>query len=312
MAKFENYVPKAAGDIVELNLPLSTESPSRSKSSILGKSKGKWIFQSIKTHISKRDRVDEVSALLGIPAPEMLFAENALVIRFEFGSFEKESKSEIQEVSEYFELRFDALEALKCVSKHGESDNNIKVEYADKWQKYRDNKSHQVVNNYDWTYTSNYKGTTTCSCMRKINNYDNNSNNCEHYKIITNVQDEKLNMEKLMEREPILFFDEVSLYEDELGDNGTCTFDVKMRVMPSGFFILLQMFLRVDGVLVKTHCTRIHHLFNSNYLLREFQIKYNSVAELKKFLPRQALTIENTNEFLNMSDFNVEKIYLNK
>jgi len=35
-------------------------------------------------------------------------------------------------------------------------------------------------------------------------------------------------MRKLMRRDPILFFDQVILYEDELADNGLTTLDAKI------------------------------------------------------------------------------------
>lgn len=35
-------------------------------------------------------------------------------------------------------------------------------------------------------------------------------------------------MRKLMRRDPILFFDQIILYEDELADNGIATLDAKV------------------------------------------------------------------------------------
>ncbi|CAG0898194.1 unnamed protein product [Darwinula stevensoni] len=62
---------------------------------------------------------------------------------------------------------------------------------------------------------------------------------------------EKIDMEKLKLKEPILFYDEIHLYEDELADNGCALCTVKIRVMASGWFALLRFYLRVDHVLIR-------------------------------------------------------------
>jgi type 2A phosphatase activator TIP41 len=56
---------------------------------------------------------------------------------------------------------------------------------------------------------------------------------------------------------PILFFDEVVLFEDDLHDNGQAEFSVKLRVMPSCAFVLARYWLRVDDVVVRLRETRI-------------------------------------------------------
>lgn len=58
-------------------------------------------------------------------------------------------------------------------------------------------------------------------------------------------------MERLKEKEKILFYQELMLYEDELHDNGIAQCTVKIRVMPTSFFVLLRFFLRVDNVMVR-------------------------------------------------------------
>jgi type 2A phosphatase activator TIP41 len=65
----------------------------------------------------------------------------------------------------------------------------------------------------------------------------------------------------LSSKEPILFYDEVVLYEDELADNGVSLLTVKVRVMPGSWFLLLQFWLRVDGVLIRLRETRMHCIF---------------------------------------------------
>ncbi|CAF5089534.1 unnamed protein product, partial [Rotaria sp. Silwood1] len=41
--------------------------------------------------------------------------------------------------------------------------------------------------------------------------------------------DQQLDLEKLKRQEPILFYDELTLYEDELADNGISNLILKIR-----------------------------------------------------------------------------------
>ena len=103
--------------------------------------------------------------------------------------------------------------------------------------------------------------------------------------------EEKLDLDKLKRQEAILFYEEMTLYEDELADNGMSTLTLKIRCMPSGFFILLRYFLRVDGVLIRCFDTRYHHEVEKNYILREYSERQSAIGALKA-------------EFQNSSDVN--------
>jgi hypothetical protein len=60
---------------------------------------------------------------------------------------------------------------------------------------------------------------------------------------------------------PILFFDEVLLYQDDLEDCGDVLFEAKLRVMPHCWFVLSRFFLRVDGSVVRVRDARLFHRF---------------------------------------------------
>ncbi|XP_064400116.1 TIP41-like protein [Halichondria panicea] len=98
-----------------------------------------------------------------------------------------------------------------------------------------------VVKPFDWTYTTDYKGTLSSKGTTNLE--------------VTDTSNRK-DFEQLKQQEQILFYDEVILSEDELADNGTAVFSVKIRVMASGFFILSRFFLRVDSVLVRMNESR--------------------------------------------------------
>ncbi|GLC46833.1 hypothetical protein PLESTM_001931200 [Pleodorina starrii] len=68
---------------------------------------------------------------------------------------------------------------------------------------------------------------------------------------------EQIDRGLLMERDPILFYSEVPLYESDLDDNGVCSVGVKLRVMPRCWLVLLRLWVRVDGSMVRLRETRL-------------------------------------------------------
>lgn len=62
---------------------------------------------------------------------------------------------------------------------------------------------------FDWTFSSDYKGTVTGPA-------------------IINDTEERINIERLKQKEKILFYQELMLYEDELHDNGIASCTVKI------------------------------------------------------------------------------------
>ncbi|KAJ9531968.1 hypothetical protein QJQ45_003673 [Haematococcus lacustris] len=68
---------------------------------------------------------------------------------------------------------------------------------------------------------------------------------------------EQIDRALLMERDPILLFDEVVLYESDLDDNGVSQLSIKLRVMPRAWLLLLRFWLRVDGCMVRLRETRL-------------------------------------------------------
>ena len=92
-------------------------------------------------------------------------------------------------------------------------------------------------------------------------------------------------MFKLMRKEEILFYHNLTLFEDELHDHGISLLSVKVRVMPSGFYVLLRFFLRVDNVLLRSNDTRFHYEKGNDYVLKEFTHREAKVEQLKHIPP---------------------------
>ncbi|KAK2664949.1 hypothetical protein Ddye_003523 [Dipteronia dyeriana] len=212
-----------------------------------------WEIESHKGTILKSSTFQEWEEKLDTThLPEMVFGESGLVLKH---------------VKTGTKIHFNAFDALVGWKKEGLPP--VEVPAAAQW-KFRSKPFQQVILDYDYTFTTPYDGSETIEMdTEKDGNgkiLDSSSSlqweDCE----------EQIDMVSLASKEPILFFDEVVLYEDELADNGVSLLTVKVRVMPSCWFLLLRFWLRVDGVLMRLRDTRMHCAFDdsaSPVILRE-------------------------------------------
>lgn len=131
---------------------------------------------------------------------------------------------------------------------------------------------------FDWSYTTDYKGTIR----------DNGRPFEETTKTIP--------VELLKRPDPILFFDEVVLYEDELADNGITMLSCKIRVMPERLLLLMRFFMRLDNVLFRLRDTRVYIDFQTMEVIREYQAKeceYEKVRQVRK-IPQASTKLQKT------------------
>lgn len=218
-------------------------------------------------------------------------------------------------------IEFTALEALKLVE---ETKDPLQVAVAGGWQSARADFpfAKSVLKPFDWTFTTDYRGTLLSKSMKRdktratnsgsakpssIGNETNKFNEAttckqsemdparDEHCLTVELTDERIDINKLKVREDILFYDDVTLYEDELADHGTAQYSVKVRVMPKSLFILARYYLRVDGVLARINDTRIYHELSKGYLLREYT---NREAKLES-LNLSVSTLVNPNELMN-------------
>ena len=61
--------------------------------------------------------------------------------------------------------------------------------------------------------------------------------------------------------QPILLYDDISLFEDDLHDNGDASLNIKIRVMPMCWYVLQRLFVRVDFVCLKVREVRMFCYF---------------------------------------------------
>ena len=124
----------------------------------------------------------------------------------------------------------------------------------------------EVVKPFDWSYSTDYKGS-----LRQADPPFESSHKA-------------IPLELLKQPDPIVFFDEVMLYEDEMADNGITTLSCKVRVMPTRLLLLSRFFMRLDNVLVRIRDTRVYVEFATREIIREYvarEEKYEIVREVR-------------------------------
>ncbi|KAF5951806.1 hypothetical protein HYC85_009750 [Camellia sinensis] len=188
--------------------------------------------------------------------PEMVFGDSSLVLKH---------------VNSGTKIYFNAFDALTGWKQ--EALPPIQVPAAANW-KFRSKSFQLVMLDYDYTFTTPYCGSETVEINAKCC-YSNGQlgrgatskeGNCSlHWEECK----EELDMVALAPIESILFYDEVTLYEDELADNGVSLLTVKV--------------LRVDGVLMRLRDMRMHCIFAKStnpIILREICWREATFQEL--------------------------------
>lgn len=205
-----------------------------------------------KLPILKAGPIDEMTLRLGITPPEMIFGDNAVVVeheQLEWG------------------IHFNAFDALDRVDKTGKA--RLSVAYSKEWQRNREQIHEgikEVVKPFDWSYTTDYKGT--------VHHGSSPLKSCDH----------PIPLELLKRPDPILFFDNVILYEDELADNGISMLSCKIRVMPGRLLALSRFFLRLDDVLFRIRDTRVYVDFETREVIREYVAREQDFESVKSKL----------------------------
>lgn len=215
---------------------------------------GNFVISTRKLPISKAGPIDALTERIKIPVPEMIFGDNVVSIEHKPSNWS---------------LQFNAEDALNGVDKTGEK--MLKVAYARDWESTREGttqKIKEVVKPYDWSYSTDYSGTLKAP---------------EGAKDFAPTE-KAIPLELLKRRDPILFFDEVVLYESELDDNGISVYSAKLRVMQKRMLLLCRLFMRLDNVLVRIRDTRVYVDFETDEVIKEYTAKEASFDEVKRGL----------------------------
>ncbi|RXH87421.1 hypothetical protein DVH24_034321 [Malus domestica] len=170
--------------------------------------------------------------------PEMVFGDSGLFLNH---------------VKSGATIHFNAFDALVGWKK--EALPPVEVPAAAQW-KFRTKPSQQVILDYDYTFTTPYSGSETIKF--DADKLERGEISKETGNLHWEDCKEKIDVVALASKEPILFYDEVVLYEDELADSGVSLLTVKV--------------LRVDGALMRLRDTRMHCSFSDDanpIILRE-------------------------------------------
>lgn len=101
--------------------------------------------------------------------------------------------------------------------------------------------------------------------------------------ILIEPSDEQIPLDRLTPDNPIVFGTMLTLFEDELGDNGQVQLEFRFRTMADSWFALLRQYIRVDAVVVRIYDTRLFHLYTTNYILREFTVNITNTEKILYF-----------------------------
>lgn len=185
--------------------------------------------------------------------PEMIFGENLV---------------RIEHLPSGWSLSFTTPDALDAVDKTEK--NMLKVAYARDWESTREGTTQgikEVVKPYDWSYSTTYTGTLDSGAQQFAST------------------ERLIPIELLKRRDPILFFDEVVLYESELDDNGVSMFSAKVRVHDKRMLLLCRLFMRLDNVLVRIRDTRVYVDFETDEVIREYTAQEETFENVKRVSP---------------------------
>ena len=121
----------------------------------------------------------------------------------------------------------------------------------------------EVVKPFDWSYTTDYRGTLSPSSTKFAPS-------------TTGIP-----IELLKRPDPIRFFEEVVLYESELDDNGISMLSCKVRVMPERMLLLCRLFMRLDDVIFRIRDTRVYVDFKKGEVIREYVAREDPFEKVK-------------------------------
>lgn len=217
-----------------------------------------------KLPILKAGPIDALSARLGIPVPEMIFGDNLVSVAHPRTGWR---------------VSFGAEAALDTVDKTGEA-GMLRVAHAREWSSSREKTSagiSEVVRPFDWSYSCAYRGDEVPGRGGEKLAAAGGGKGAEGAE-----GTEGIPVELLKRRDPILFADEVVLYESELDDNGISLLSVKVRVMEQRMLLLCRLFMRLDNVLVRVRDTRVYVDFGREVVVREYTAREDMFENVKR------------------------------
>lgn len=122
-----------------------------------------------------------------------------------------------------------------------------------------------MIRPFDWSYSTDYKGTVPSSPA-------------------FSATSDQIPLHLLKRPDPILFWEQIVLYEDELADNGTTELSCRIRVMPDRLLLLSRFFMRLDDVLFRIRDTRVFVEFATGQVIREYTAREEKFETVRQKL----------------------------
>ncbi|XXG96612.1 hypothetical protein Hte_002900 [Hypoxylon texense] len=269
---------------------------------------GNFVITSRKLPISKAGPIDAMERSLGIPVPEMIFGDNVVGVRH---------------LPTGWAVEFGAYDALDAVDKTDRNMLQVAYARSWSASREQTSAGiKDVVKPYDWSYSTTYRGTVTSTPLpppaapsfastpthtpaptatttatttdtpadntdtkeeaQKSKEEEEGARKGKRYEF--RPTDQPIPLELLKRRDPILFFDEVMLYESELDDNGISVLSVKVRVHERRMLLLARLFMRLDNVVVRVRDTRVYVDFATDRVTREYTARELGFEDVKRKL----------------------------
>jgi len=253
-----------------------------------------WKFIFKKSGILPSKELDQICDELNLQGiPDVVYGNNvALLINedhnivYEISPQDSLSFCNFSKQKENFKETFDTTPDIDSITV---IPTELKIKQAEFWKhkKVSEDADIKVLEKIsDWTYSTPYKGSIkkikTTKIEEDLKDGIEKLSISSESKIYLAKTDEEIPLNNLTASNPIKWFSEFLLFEDELGDCGLSQSTFRFRAMGDCFFGLLRSYLRVDDVCVRIYDTRIYHEFGKNYILREFSTRENTFDELKK------------------------------
>ena len=202
-------------------------------------------FTTCKAPITKSNVVEELGEKYGLwKIPDSFFGQNCLKIETPLFLLNISTEGALPSMKySYLPTKFvnpvHATRSFEQVPFFFE--NDIKVKTSELWTGLKTTHNEEVIKeqqlDQDWTHLTHYRGQITLK---------------ENVKTSVVHEDIDIPRHRLTFENKILNFQDIYLFEDDLGDFGYSCFRVKLRVQQDSAFILMRSYVRIDGTLIRS------------------------------------------------------------
>jgi hypothetical protein len=230
--------------------------------------------------MSKSKEIDDLADSVGISkVPESFFGSNK--IRIETPSFTltfgaSESLQCLKHKSLESLLEKNSEKTQPCLNEFYKNvpfvfESDIKVPKADDWKKSRGLHEHNNIVeqqlDQDWTYLNHYRGQITIGDKSRLEISENN----------LGIPKDRLSVDN-----KILFYKDLFLYEDDLGDFGYSQLRIRLRAQSDSIFVLMRSYARVDNQQIRAIENRVFIDLSDYSIHREIDFldgKYEEIVQ---------------------------------